>query len=131
MNEAVIDYRRKLASLAGRDKTIWELANRMMNEAISSEQAAIQDCWKSAERHNVASRKAQDELLDLLAGASASGEQGVVIERVKEAIGRSNLALMCWNEALSVAAKVALDAEHEDGDCACNKIAQTIISLKG
>lgn len=68
ITEIVLEYRRKVDSLTGRDKRIWELAHRMMNEAISSENAAMQDCWKSSERHNSASKAAQDELLELLSG---------------------------------------------------------------
>lgn len=66
MREAILEYRRKVDSLSPRDKRVWELAHRMMNEMMLSENADIQRCYKSSTRHHDASRKAQDELLDLL-----------------------------------------------------------------
>lgn len=50
--QTVIDYRRKLASLTPENKRIWDLAHKMMNEMMHSENASIQYCDKAAARHH-------------------------------------------------------------------------------
>jgi hypothetical protein len=66
VNALVMEYRNKVASLSPRNKRIWELVHTMLNEALRSENAALQDCYKSSARHNEASKAAEDELLRLL-----------------------------------------------------------------
>lgn len=75
MNEIVLEYRRKLASLSPHNKRIWDLAHTMLNEMMHSENADLQHCYKSSTRHHDASRKAEDELLELLAEPSEWLEQ--------------------------------------------------------
>lgn len=75
MIESVLDYRRKLASLSPQNKRVWDLAHTMMNEMMRSENASIQYCDRAASRHHDASRKAEDELLDLLAASPVEEKQ--------------------------------------------------------
>ena len=63
----VLDYRRKVASLTGDKKRIWELANTMVNETAALESCETQGLTRTADKHSDAARKAKDELLDLLA----------------------------------------------------------------
>lgn len=64
--KSVFAWRAKVASLGPREKRIWELAHTMLNEMMSSENADIQGCYKSSARHHDASKKAEEELLELL-----------------------------------------------------------------
>ena len=66
ITNVVLEYRRKINSLSPESKRIWDLANRMMNEMMRSENADLQHCYSSSRRHGDASRKAQDELLEIL-----------------------------------------------------------------
>ena len=69
ISDVVLSWRNKVASLSVRDERIWNLAHRMMNEMIMSENADIQGCYKSSARHRDASKKAEEELLNVLCGA--------------------------------------------------------------
>lgn len=66
MSEPAIEYRRKLDSLNPRNKRIWDLAHAMMNAMVRSEAAGDRSHWKSCENYHIQSRKAEDELLELL-----------------------------------------------------------------
>lgn len=67
MSDIVMEYRAKLASLTPHNKQIWDLAHRMMHEVEHAENMETQGLPRAAQKHHDASRKAEDDLLDLLA----------------------------------------------------------------
>jgi hypothetical protein len=101
MINAVMEYRAKLASLTPHNKQIWDLAHKMMNEMMHSENADLQNCFKASTRHHDASRKAEMDLLELLAIPAAQPAPGWV--SVKDAMPKYSengpeFVLVRWKE---------------------------------